>query len=85
MRRHDGSARRIWPHAVDAVVSEPRHEDMLANVAFLVERGRRRAFDAALEELGALFGDEARVRCVGPLPPYRFVEVMLEPEAGAWA
>src|SRR3954471_2600628 len=76
---------RLGPHVVDAVVSEPRHEDMLANVAFLVERARRPAFDAALEQLGALFGDETRVRCVGPLPAYRFVELVLEPEAGTWA
>src|SRR4051812_8235924 len=72
---------RLGPLAVDAAVDEPRHEDMLASVAFLVERRRLDEFDAKLDALGG----ERRVRCVGPLPAYHFVELVLDQEAGAWA
>ena len=71
--------------AVDAAVDEPRHDDMLANVAFLVERQWVAAFDGALDELGREFGPGRRVRAVGPMPPYHFVELALDQEAGAWA
>jgi hypothetical protein len=71
--------------AVAADVGEATHEDMLANVAFLVARSRREAFDEAIDELGARLRAPVRARCVGPLPPYRFADVPLTEEAGAWA
>ena len=67
---------------VDAAIDEPRHDDMLANVAFLVERGRVGDFERALPAPV----DGRTVRCVGPMPPYHFVELGLElEEAGSWA
>jgi hypothetical protein len=75
----------LGPLAADAVVRDPRHEDMLATVAFLVDRSALAAFDAALERFGAELWDEIRVRCDGPLPPYHFSELELDPDAGAWA
>jgi hypothetical protein len=66
-------------------VGEPAHEDMLANVAFLVARSGLEAFDAAVEELGARLRAPMRARCVGPLAPYRFADVPLAEETGAWA
>jgi hypothetical protein len=74
----------LGPLAAGVVTREPRHEEMLADVAFLVERPRAQDFDAAVEELGAQVGGETRVRCVGPLPPYHFVDLALDEEA-AWA
>ena len=71
--------------AVAADVGPPAHEDMLANVAFLVARSRHEAFDAEVDELGARLRAPLRARCVGPLPPYRFSDVPLAEEAGAWA
>ena len=71
---------------VDAVVKEPRHDDVLAGVAFLVERHRIGAFESALEVLNVGLGEARQVRCVGPLPPYHFVDLGLAVgEAGAWA
>jgi hypothetical protein len=69
--------------AVD--VGEPAHEDMLANVAFLVARAQLAAFDEAIDGVGAALGAPMRLRCVGPLPPYRFADVPLTEGAGAWA
>src|SRR3954451_12368236 len=39
----------LAPDAVDVVVGEPQHEDMHANVAFLVSRGGTEAFLAAAD------------------------------------
>lgn len=47
--------------------------DQLVDVAFLVEDGRRAAFDQAAEELAAELAGRAQVRLVGPTAPYDFV------------
>ena len=56
-------------------------KETAVNVAFLVERGSVDGFAAAVQQLQAEFGDQVRLRCVGPLPPYSFAEEV-EP---AWA
>jgi hypothetical protein len=85
----DQSVRRLLDAlgdiAVVADIGPPAHEDMLANVAFLVARSRHEAFDAAVDELGTRLRAPMRARCVGPLPPYRFSDVPLAEEAGTWA
>jgi|SRR5947209_3306672 len=73
----------LAPLAVDAALDEPRHADMEASVAFLVERRRVASFEVAVESLSAELGTDRRVRLVGPLPPYHFVDLGLE--AAAWA
>src|SRR4051812_40514944 len=55
-----------------AAADEPRHEDMLAAMAFLVDRRGVSAFETALEKLSDELGTERRVRCVGPPPPHHF-------------
>jgi Gas vesicle synthesis protein GvpL/GvpF len=67
-----------------AEAGDPAHEDMVANVAVLVPWPKLAAFDDAIERLAAELGEPLRVRCVGPLPPYRFADVPLGRE-GAWA
>jgi len=73
----------LGPFATDAVADEPHTDEELLRAAFLVERGRIDGVDAALERLGAALGDEARVRSVGPVPPYHFVDLALQERA--WA
>jgi gas vesicle protein GvpL/GvpF len=87
-----GARERITGRVLDALADvagaadagEPAHEDMVANVAVLVAWPKLAAFDDAIERLAAELGEPLRVRCVGPLPPYRFAEVPLGRE-GAWA
>lgn len=75
--------RRLEPQAVSTAVSEPGHEQMLVNVAFLVQRDRLEAFDSAADALARDLGSEMRCRYTGPLPPFHFVEA---PQGdGAWA
>src|SRR3954464_1326299 len=66
-------------------LGDPMHEQMLANVAFLVDRERVREFDAAVDALDRELGDDIRLRYTGPLPPHNFVDVEAGTEAQAWA
>jgi hypothetical protein len=66
-------------------LGEPLHEQMLANVAFLVDRERIPEFDAAVDTLDRELGDDVRLRYMGPLPPHNFVDVEAGTEAQAWA
>jgi hypothetical protein len=66
-------------------VAEPLHEQMLANVAFLVDRERVPEFDASVEALDRELGEQIRLRYTGPLPPHNFVDVEAGTEAQAWA
>jgi hypothetical protein len=65
--------------------SDPLHDEMLANLAFLVDRARLEEFDSAVEKLGAELGEAIRLNYVGPLPPHNFVDVEAGTEAQAWA
>src|SRR3954462_10948188 len=76
----------LEPLAAAARRNDPVHEQMVANVAFLVERERVDEFDAAVDALGRELSDpEVRVRYIGPLPPHNFVDLASETEARAWA
>jgi hypothetical protein len=69
--------------AVDQVVEAPGDEWGAVAASFLVERSAMLRFDAATAELAAAVGARMRLRCVGPLPPYSFVDVNLQPLAVA--
>ena len=66
-------------------LGDPLHDQMLANVAFLVDRERIPEFDAAVEALDGELGDDVRLRYTGPLPPHNFVDVEAGTEERAWA
>jgi hypothetical protein len=75
----------LSPRAAATKRNEPLHEEMLANLAFLVDRGRIREFDAAVEALGEELGEDLRLRYTGPLAPHNFVDLEAGTEAQAWA
>jgi Gas vesicle synthesis protein GvpL/GvpF len=66
-------------------LGDPLHEQMLANVAFLVDRSRLPEFDAAVDALDRELDEHVRLRYTGPLPPHNFVDVEAGTEAQAWA
>src|SRR3954452_11670608 len=66
-------------------LGDPLHEQMLANVAFLVDRSRVNEFDAAVDGLDRELDEHIRLRYTGPLPPHNFVDVEAGTEARAWA
>ncbi|MBM4371863.1 MAG: GvpL/GvpF family gas vesicle protein [Deltaproteobacteria bacterium] len=65
----------LQPLAVGAAPNALIAEDMVVNVAFLVERARVSQFDDGVRELDSLFGNRITFRVIGPLPPYSFSTV----------
>lgn len=50
-------------------------DEMVMNVAFLVEKARQEQFDRQVRQLNELFHDRINFRIIGPLPPYSFAMV----------
>ena len=71
-----GKALEVQPHPLV-------RDEMVASIAFLVERGGQGDFQRRVEELHDRFQGQLDFRLIGPLPPYTFstVEVLrLSPE-----
>lgn len=60
--------------ADDVAIGEPSGEYGVLNASFLVPRERLDRFDAAVEEVRGALAGRVKLRCVGPLPPYSFVD-----------
>ena len=76
---------RLEPLALSTEIGEPAHDQMLVNVAFLVERKRVPEFDAAAAVIAEKLGPVLRCKYVGPLPPHHFMETAADPGSPAWA
>lgn len=63
----------LEPQAVGVSRSDPISESMVLNAAFLVERKRADAFEAAVGDLDHASGGRLGFVLAGPLPPYSFV------------
>jgi len=83
-RKSDEEARRIMaglaPLAVDTRLNENLSDMMLLNAAFLVDRAREEAFDAAMHTLGEAESGRLIFKYVGPLAPHSFVSVSVNLE-----
>jgi hypothetical protein len=79
------AAETLGPLAAATKRTDPVHEEMLANLAFLVDRERVREFDAAVNALDGRLEEAIRLHYIGPLPPHNFVDVEAGTEAQAWA
>jgi hypothetical protein len=76
---------RLRPRAVAARAEGASSTGQAFNLAFLVERAGIDDFSAAVRALGDELGDRIRIRYVGPLPPYSFVDAELTSGSPAWA
>jgi len=79
-----GILERLCPHAVDVTEHDSRGAHEVMHAAFLVKRGERPAFDAAVAELRRDHEERLRIRYVGPQPPYAFLEAASAGDL-AWA
>jgi hypothetical protein len=52
-------------------------DQMVTNSAFLVLKDREKAFDEAVDKLGARCDGQMRFKYVGPVPPCNFVEIVV--------
>ena len=75
---------RLEPLAAATEIGERLHDEMVANIALLVQRDRIPDVDKAVSSLEAELGPDLRIRYVGPLPPYSFA-TLDGAGAGAWA
>lgn len=75
-RRRDGRAivNLVAPLAREVSVSEPPGEYGLVNASFLVPRGDVDRVGKVLDGVGETVAGRATLRCLGPLPPYSFVD-----------
>ena len=65
---------QLAPVARDASLGDAPGEYGVVRASFLVSREDVTRFDAAAEAAAASLAGRVRIRCVGPLPPYSFVD-----------
>ena len=70
-------ASRLEPLAVDARRRSSTHERMVLHEAFLVRRSDLDRFESAVSALES--GGRFQVRLIGPMPPYSFVDLEVQP------
>lgn len=49
----------------------------LVNAAFLITREKESAFDGKMQELEKVYGERKKLKYIGPVAPYNFVEVVV--------
>jgi hypothetical protein len=76
---------RLRPLASDIQVDPPGSERVAVSAQLLVRRDVRPALDAAIADLGPALEGYLALRYIGPLPPYSFSAMELEPEQSAQA
>ncbi|MDP8217285.1 MAG: GvpL/GvpF family gas vesicle protein [Candidatus Theseobacter exili] len=68
----------LSPLAIETKTNNTYGEKMIVNAAFLVEKQRETEFDQKVDELGAKYGDTLKFKYVGTLPPFNFVNLIIE-------
>jgi hypothetical protein len=78
-RRREKYQRRLLESlkgaALDVQPSAPLVDEMVMNVAFLIERQREANFEEEVRDLDEALEGEVSFRIIGPLPPYSFATV----------
>jgi hypothetical protein len=75
-RELDGKALfdALAPYAASGALREAPREEGVVDGVFLVEDQRRSEFEAAVDDLGRQWASRIRLRLLGPLAPYDFVQ-----------
>jgi len=64
--------------AVEVKTNDPYGELMIINAAFLVEKEKESEFDHQVQELGDRYDKKVKFKFVGSLPPFNFVNLVIE-------
>ncbi|MHC1760069.1 MAG: GvpL/GvpF family gas vesicle protein [Negativicutes bacterium] len=64
--------------ATETVEGDLYGETMVLNASFLVEKKRQATFDAGVNAVQELLGENYLLKYVGPIPPYDFVEIRID-------
>lgn len=68
---------RLVPLAKDSRRNKTFGDPMFANLALLVEKSWQESVEAALSAFEAEQAGQTKLRCVGPLPPCNFLELVI--------
>ncbi len=63
---------RLRPLAIDVQPNALLSDQIVMNVAFLIDESKEKEFDQQIREMNVLFCDQIDFRIIGPLPPYSF-------------
>lgn len=74
-------ADRLAEVAVDATDDDLFSDRLVLNRSYLVDRDDREAFDTAIDDVEAAYGDDLHVQYTGPWAPYNFVDIRIGAEA----
>ena len=72
-------------HAEEIIVDPPRHEHVALHAQLLVRHEQRGELDATVQRLAEQHAPRMHFRFVGPLAPWSFADLELEPETAGWA
>ena len=67
----------LAPMIVDLRQNKTFGDAMFANLAILVEKGRQEEITSCLSAFDASQSGQTRLRCIGPLPPSNFIELVI--------
>ena len=73
---------RLTPLSVEVKTNKEYGDMMIVNASFLVVKEREREFDLAVQELADKCGDMVRLKYVGTLPPFNFVNIVINMDGG---
>ncbi len=68
----------LSPLAQDTKVNNTYGELMIISAAFLVENAKEAEFDQNIQALADKYGDKIKFKYVGTLPPFNFVNLVIE-------
>jgi hypothetical protein len=69
---------RLSPLAEKVRLNEPVSERMALNAALFMKACNQTAFEQRLNELDSELSNRMTFKCVGPVPPYNFVELTIQ-------
>lgn len=72
---------RIRPHVYKTRSNKIISERMVVNAAFLLDAAKEPDVDAAVQALDDEFGERLMFKYVGPVPPYNFVNIVVNWDA----
>lgn len=69
---------RLRPHVLKTKSNKIISERMVLNAAFLADRDKEAEIDAVVQGFDAEFGKRLMFKYVGPVPPYNFVNIVID-------
>ena len=70
--------RPLKKHAIRFKNGEMTPEEVVSNMAFLIDRDWLKEFDAKVEQIGSEHDRRIDIKYVGPMPPFSFVDLELQ-------